>query len=66
MGKTGGATGSISYTPGRLLRIKAERAAEYRRWESLNGPVHVRQLTAEEMKQRKLAARASGRVSSRS
>jgi hypothetical protein len=61
MAKTGGATGSISYSPGRLLRIKQERAAQDARWKALNGPVHVRRMTPEELEQYKIQ-----RVSSRS
>lgn len=69
MSKTGGNTGTISYSPGRLIRIRKERAREYARWAALCGPVEVRQLTPEEMEQRKPVTPqrpARTRVSSRS
>ena len=44
MAKTGGATGGMEYSPGRVRRRAAARKGEERRWAAKAGPVEVHQV----------------------
>lgn len=43
MGKTGGATGGMEYSPAKAKRRAAARKGQERRWAAKAGPVEVRQ-----------------------
>ena len=44
MGKTGGATGGMEYSPAKAKRRAAARKGQERRWAAKAGPVEVRKV----------------------